>query len=448
MDTILIIAVFAGIALLLLLNISLKIPAFLSLLIASVFTGLIAGLEPIAIINSMKEGMGKTLGFIATVVGLGAIFGAILEHTGGARVLAKWLLLFLGEKQVGTALMLTGFLVSIPVFFDVGFVILYPVIAALQKQSGKSLLLYALPLLGGLAVGHAFIPPTPGPMAVAEILNVSLPHVILAGMAVGVPSAILGGLLYGNYLGKRLHIESSELAPALEIPDKQHPPNVAEVFSILLLPIFLIVCSTFIDSDILKFENQGLKQMLSMICHPFSALIIANILAWTILGLKRGLSKDQLASISTKSFYPVGVIILVTGAGGVYKEVLITTGAGEMMAKSMHASGMSILLFAFLAAAFIRVMQGSATVAMITAAGLVAPLLQHFVLSDFQIALVVISIASGATVLSHLNDSGFWMVKEFLGITERQCLRAWTVASSIIGFSGLLVCFILFKLIE
>jgi Gnt-I system low-affinity gluconate transporter len=447
MESNLLIAVLSSITLILVLIIRFKIPAFIALLIASISAGLIAGMDPVSLMTTIKDGMGKSLGFIATVVGLGAIFGGILEHTGGAKTLAKWLLNLLGDKNTSTAMTVTGLLVAIPVFFDVGIIILYPVIAALQRQTGKSLIYYAVPLIGGLAVGHAFIPPTPGPLAIAEILNIPLGNMIIWGFIVGIPCAILGGMVYGKYLGGKLFIEAKSSVSSIEEIENYKKPGINLVLPILLFPVLLIVFSTVIDSGMITFENPKTKSILSMLTHPFSALLLANLIAWYVLGIKRGMTKEILADISTKSFYPIGVIILVTGAGGVFKEVLISTGIGDAIATSMQAAGIGIIAFAFITAMLVRILQGSATVAMITAGGLVAPLLVHYTLSSSQLALVGVAVASGATSFSHLNDSGFWMVKEVFGLTEPQAIRTWTVASTIIGFVGFGICLMLFYIL-
>jgi Gnt-I system low-affinity gluconate transporter len=427
-------AVFAGIILLLFLILKLKIPAFISLLIASIATGMLAGMDPGVVMDTVKSGMASTLGFVATVIGLGAIFGGILEHTGGATVLASWILSKTGEKKAPLALMLTGFLVSIPVFFDVGFIILFPMLVALHHKTGKSIIYYAVPLLAGLGVTHAFIPPTPGPLAVAEIIGAPLGWIVLIGIAIGLPTAYISGILYGKYLGNRLKISIPEIT--LLPNNNQKSPTIKSVLPILLLPIIMIVVNTMIDSKLLTTGNAATDSIAKMICHPFSALIFANLLAWYILGKGTGLNNKQLTDISTKSLYPAGIIILVTGAGGVFKQVLIDTGAGKMIAESMQAAGLSIIVFAYLASALIRILQGSATVAMITGAGLVAPMLASYSLSDIQLAALVISIASGATTASHLNDSGFWLVKEFMGLSEKDGMRTWTVTSSILGITG------------
>ncbi|SDB21491.1 Gnt-I system low-affinity gluconate transporter [Flavobacteriaceae bacterium MAR_2010_188] len=431
----LIFAVLAGIAVLLILILRFKIQAFISLLIASITVGIIAGMPPMDIIKTMQEGMGGTLGFVAVVVGLGAIFGTILEHSGGAEALANYLLSKFGEKRATWAMTITGFFIAIPVFFDVAFIILVPLVYSLQRRTKKSLLLYAIPLLAGLTITHSFIPPTPGPVAVADILGADLGWVILFGFLAGVPAAIISGPLFGKYISKKINISAPELDTTDDV--KTAYPAVGLILGIIGVPILLIVCNTLINSPLT--DSWGIpdfaKEWLEMIGHPFSALIIANLLAWYLLGIKRGASKKHLLKISTESMGAAGIIILLTGAGGVFKQMLVNTHTGEMLANYFADKGVSILLFAFIAAGLVRILQGSATVAMITAAGLTAPLITANI-SEIDKALMVIAIAAGASMLSHVNDSGFWLVSKYLGLTEKQTFKSWTVMTTILAFVG------------
>jgi len=442
----LLLAVFIGVAVLLVLILYVRIQAFISLLIASIVVGLIAGMEPMQIIETIQTGMGNTLGFVAVVVGLGSMFGAILEHSGGAEALGNYMLEKLGEKNASWALMITGFFVAIPVFFDVAFIILIPIIYSLQRKSGKSLLLYAIPLLAGLAITHAFIPPTPGPVAVADILKADLGWVILFGFIVGIPTAILSGPLFGKYIAKRIFVS----APAMNEKEykDQNFPGVILVLSIIAIPINLIVLNTIISSPLVpeSLLSETTRNWFKMIGHPFTALIIANLMAWYLLGIKRGFSKEKLFDITSKSMGPAGVIILLTGAGGVFKEMLVNTGTGEMIANYFSSVGISILLFAFIAAALIRILQGSSTVAMITSAGITSPLLMGN-MNEIDKALLVIVIASGASILSHVNDSGFWLVSKYLGLNEKQTFKSWTLMTTILATVGFLTAFILSKLL-
>lgn len=436
-DYSLIFSVLLGIGILLLLILRFKIQAFIALLIASICVGIFAGMPPLEIITTMKQGMGNTLGFVAVVVGLGAMFGAILEHSGGAKALASYLLDKFGEERASWAMVITGFFIAIPVFFDVAFIILVPLLYSLQRKTKKSLLLYAIPLLAGLAITHAFIPPTPGPVAVADILKADLGWVILFGFLVGIPTAIVCGPLFGKYIAKKIFIEAPEIEIDSTINETKKPPSVYTILAIIGIPIILIVGNTILNSSLLTTDiiSSDMKNWIAMIGHPFTALIIANIIAWYFLGVKRNFTKDKLVSITTKSMEPAGIIILLTGAGGVFKQVLVNTGTGEMLANYFADKGMSILLFSFLAAAIIRLLQGSATVAMITSAGITAPLLSIDV-TAIDKALLVISIASGASIASHVNDSGFWLVSKYLGLNEKETFKSWTIMTTILALTG------------
>ncbi|MGB5818241.1 MAG: gluconate:H+ symporter [Saonia sp.] len=434
-ETNLILAIVIGIALLLFLILKLKIHAFIALLIGSITVGLIAGLDAQQIIKTVQDGMGSTLGFVATVVGLGAMFGAILEYSGGAKTIANFMIGKFGMKRAPTAMVISGFLIAIPVFFDVAFIILVPMIYALQRKTKKSLLLYAIPLLAGLAITHAFIPPTPGPIAVAEIIGAELGWVILIGFMVGIPTALVSGLWFGKYISKKIHVE----APAAnEDTEETNLPHIGLTLWIISTPIVLILLNTVFTSDLIPLKNSVIKNFISLIGHPFSALIIANILAWYFFGIRRGFSKEKLFKITGKSLEPAGTIILLTGAGGVFKQVLTNTGAGELLATSLSNAGFPILAFAFVSAAIVRIIQGSATVAMITAAGLAAPLIANTPLGNAELACLVIAIASGASIFSHVNDSGFWLVGQYLGITEKQTFRSWTIMTTLLALTGFL----------
>ena len=428
-----ILAVILGIAVLLFLILKLKINAFIALLIGSIIVGISAGLDAEQIIKTVQEGMGNTLGFVATVVGLGAMFGAILEYSGGAKTIANFMIAKFGVQRAPIAMVVSGFLIAIPVFFDVAFIILVPMIYALQRKTGKSLLLYAIPLLAGLAITHAFIPPTPGPIAVANIIGAELGWVILIGFIVGIPTALASGLLFGKYIAKRIHVEAPK---EIEKGEETDLPNIGITLWIISVPIFLILLNTVLNSDLVPLENKTILSGISLVGHPFTALIIANILAWYFFGIKRGFSKEKLFKITSKSLEPAGTIILLTGAGGVFKQVLTNTGAGELLATSLSEAGIPLLAFAFISAAIVRIIQGSSTVAMITAAGLVAPLMVNTALSGPQLGCMVIAIASGASIFSHVNDSGFWLVGQYLGITEKETFKSWTVMTTILAFTG------------
>jgi Gnt-I system low-affinity gluconate transporter len=431
----------AGVIVLLLLVLKARINAFISLLITAVFVGILAGMPLKEVITAIQKGMGETLGFIAVVVGLGAIFGQILESSGGAHSLANYLLKKFGQGRASWAMMLTGFIVAIPVFFDVGLIILIPVIYALARDTKKSLLLFGIPLLAGLAVAHSFVPPTPGPVAVSEIIGAQLGWVIPMGLLLGLPTAIIAGPLFGKFIAGKINVQ-----PPDEIPEESEERNIARglpsfwlIIILIGTPLILIVISTLtgVMIDTGTVNSTTVTDILIFTGHPFSALIIATLLAIWLLGIKRGISRDKIMSLSTKALGPAGIIILVTGAGGVLKEVLVESGIGETLANSVAGADLSPILLAWILAALIRVTQGSATVAMITAAGIIAPVMPVLALDEPHKAIIVIAIASGATILSHVNDSGFWLVSKYFGMDEKQTLRSWTVMETIISLCGL-----------
>ena len=435
MDYALLWAVLGGIALLLLLILRFKLPAFLALLLASISVGVFVGISIAKILSTLQEGMGNTLGFVAIVVGLGTLLGGLLEHSGGAEALAQQLLKSFGEKRTDWALVTAGFLLAIPVLFDVAFILLVPIVYSLQRKTGKSILLYGLPLLAGLAITHAFIPPTPGPVAVAEILSANLGWVIAFGFVVGLPTAAISGPLFARIISKKIMVK----APVISSPEGQNmaaPPRLGVVLLVIGLPLGLIVLNTFFTSfAITPTLPLYIEETLGLIGHPFGALLIANLVAWYILGKKQGVSSAALNQLANRSMAPAGLIILLTGAGGTFKQMLITTNAGKMLAEVFAAQGVPLLLFAFLAAVSIRLLQGSATVAMITSAGLTAPLLNE-ALTAPQKALIVLAIAAGASIMSHVNDSGFWLVSKYLGLTEKETFRSWSIMTLLIALLG------------
>ena len=441
MDTTLLLAFVGGVGILLFLILFLRINAFISLLVSSIAVGVFSGMPFDLIIENVIKGMGNTLGFVATIVGLGAIFGAILEHSGATERLSDYLLKKFGTENAPTALSLSGFLIAIPVFFDVAFIILVPVIYALQKKTKKSLLFFAIPLLASLAVTHAFIPPTPGPIAVADILKADLGWVIFFGFIVGLPTTIIAGLIFGKFISKKIHVE----VPNLELETKRRAvnlPNIGLVIGLILLPILLILFNT-VTGVVYKGTESYWLEIIGFLGHPIVALIISTLLGMYFLGVRYGATKEELQAVSMKALGPAGIIILITGAGGVFKQMLVESGAGKMLAEQFIQYNFMPLLSAFLVALIVRLLQGSATVAMITAAGIMAPILMNLDISSMQLALLTLAIAAGASGFSHVNDSGFWLVNRYLGLTEVQTLRSWTVMTGLLSIVAFLIIFTL-----
>jgi Gnt-I system low-affinity gluconate transporter len=427
-----------GIAVLLVLILCLRLPAFMALLMVSAGVGLGLGMSPSSLLASITAGMGNTLGFIAVVVGLGTMLGALLEFAGGVRAIAASLLTRAGETRAGWALSGTGLLVGVAVFFDVALVILVPLIRPLCASSGRHPMYFATPLMAGLLVGHAFIPPTPGPIAVAELLNADLGWVIVMGLACGIPATIVAGPILANRYRSVPPLPTPALSAAnvqsfRDDGDVHVSIRLGEALFAILLPLALIVGNT-VGQRVLP--EGGARTTLEFIGHPFIALLLACLYAYVAFGVSRRVPVRRLQEIMTRSLEPAGVVVLVTGAGGVFKQVLVDSGVGDLLGNYFSQQAIPPILLAFALASLIRIAQGSATVAMITAAGLTAPILQHLMLSPAQTALVVIAIAAGASVVSHVNDSGFWLVNRFLNQTEAETLKSWTVISTVAGVTG------------
>lgn len=437
----LILIALAGIFLLLFLVIRTKLHAFVSLLLVSLIVGVAAGMPLGDVIASIQNGMGGTLGFVAVVVGLGAMFGKMLEVSGGAERLAQTLVSKFGEDKAQWALGITGFIVAVPVFFDVGFIILVPIVYGLAKKTGRSLLYYGIPLLAGLVVTHSFIPPTPGPIAVANLIGADLGWVILFGVLAGIPAMILAGPVFGKYIAKKIHVTIPDYMEFKEIDTSKELPSFKMILSLILIPLVLILANTL--SAVLLDEGNAVRDFLTFLGHPFVALTIATLLTFVFLGTRRGYSRDEVQEIATKALEPAGIIILVTGAGGVFKQVLIDSGVGDDLGEMMAGSPLPAIVLAFLIATVVRVAQGSATVSMVTAAGLITPLLEIQNITGAALGLIVIAIASGATVLSHVNDSGFWLVNRYFGLDVKDTLKSWTIMETIIGLTGFAVVFLI-----
>lgn len=438
----LLLVTFLSIGLLLYLVLRAKLHPFLSLLITAMFLGVTSGMPLSKVNTAIQNGLGGTLGFVATVVGIGGIFGQILEASGGTEAIARNLIRRFGKDKAHWSLVMAGFLIAIPVYFDVGFIILVPVVYALAKDTKRSTLFYAIPLLAGLAVTHTFVPPTPGPVAVADMLGADLGWVILIGSLIGLPVAILAGPVFGSYISKKIDVAPPKhMMEELNNGTEQSEcslPSFTAVATIIGMPLMLMVVKSVIELLIkLGYMQEGIVYDISVfVGHPFTALIIATLMAAYFLGTRRGFTRKQLLDVSAKALAPAGMIILIIGSGGAFKEMLIQSGVGNVLAEGISATKLPPIVLAFIIAAAVRITLGSATVSMITAAGIIGPILEAYTLSEIHLALIVISIASGATILSHVNDSGFWLVGKYLGLTEMQTLRSWTVMETIIALGG------------
>jgi gluconate transporter len=329
-----------------------------------------------------------------------------------------------------------AFLVGLPIFFEVGFIILVPLVWSLARESKRSLLYYGMPLTAGLTFTHALVPPHPAPAAAAQLLGADLGLSILYGAALSAPMAIVGGIFYGNWIAKRIYVPLPKIAAREdEKPADHKAPPVGLVVFILLMPVLFIFAAT-----IANMTNSPGKGALGFFGHPFTALLATVLFSMYVFGLRRGMTRDQIARMSTESLVPIGTLLAIMGGGGAFKQVIVDAGVGPYAGQLLATSAISPLIVAYIIAAAMRVAQGSATVAIITAAGIVAPIVKG--IPGYTPEMIMLSLCCGGTILSHVNDAGFWMVNEYLGMSVPQTLKSWTVMKiivSLFGFAILLV---------
>lgn len=436
----LVIAALVGLALLLVLIIKFKIHAMISILIGAITIGLVAGMPFSEIVLAVNDGIGNTLKGIALLVGLGSMFGAILETSGGAQTLAVTMVRKFGDEKAAWALGLTGLVIAMPVFFDAGLIILIPLAFSLAKKTKRSTLFYVIPLLAGLAVGHAFIPPTPGPVLVATMLNVDLGWVILVGILCGTVAMIVAGPIWGSICGKKYMVPVPEHVANQEDFDESKLPKFGTIVLIILIPLVLIILKSL--AGVVP-AMAPVASIFTFLGEPFVALLIATVVAMFVLGTKHGYSLEELEKIMTKSLEPTGLILLVTACGGVLRYVLQYSGLGDLIGNAVASINMPIVVVAFVVAALVRICVGSSTVAMTMAAGIIAAMPGIADLSPLYLACTVAAVAGGATVCSHFNDSGFWLVKSLVGIDEKTTLKTWTIMETLVGVTGFVVAFII-----
>lgn len=438
----LLIAAALGIVLLLILIIKFKVHPILSLLISALFIGLGAGMPVSTLVSTVEKGAGETLQGIVLLIGLGSLFGGILEVSGGAQCVAQTLINKFGEKNAGIALGVTALVVGTTVFLEAGVVILIPLAFGLAKKTKKSTLYYVIPLLAGLATGFAFIPPSAGSVLVANMLGVDLGVMIAVGVPVGILSLIFAGILWSKFIGKRIHTGLPMNNQEIREEDSNMLPDFKTVIGIIIVPLALILLST-ISTYIPALKP--IRPILEFLGTPFVALIIAVLLAMYFLGTKQGYSPEQLKKILDRSLRPTGQILLVITGGGIIRWILQDCGMGNIIGPALEKSGLPLIIVAFLIAALIRTSVGAAVVAMTMAAGIMASMPTVAGLSPVYLAAMVCAINGGATAFSHVNDSGFWLVSSLLEIDEKTTLKSWTIMETIIGFTGL-ICAIIISL--
>ncbi|PQZ84887.1 GntP family transporter [Arthrobacter sp. MYb222] len=432
----------AGVALLLLGVIKFKMPAFIVLLLVSMLVALAAGIPIQEVAGLVTEGMGGTLGSVAVLVGLGAMLGKVIEISGGAQVLSTRFTALFGPRRVIAALTTAAFLLAIPVFFDVGFIVLVPIIYGFAKALGVPPVKIGLPVGAIMLAIHVVVPPHPGVVGGAEILGADIGWATILGLAFCAP---LGVLSY--FVAKRINrreipmlpetaeqFESFGASGAGTTLAKTKAPTSSMVISMTLLPIVMIMLGT-VGGSLVPAESTA-ANILGFVGSPAVALLVTVLAAYYLLGVRSGWSSEQTGKVMDSALAPAAIVILVTGAGGVFGKVLTESGIGTVLAQSLAAAGLPIIVMAFILAAILRASQGSATVAIITTTGLLAAAVEAGDFSTVQTALILAAVGFGAFGLSHVNDSGFWIVTRFLGLSVAEGLRTWTVLTTVLGVAG------------
>lgn len=450
-----------AVALLLFLIIKVKLHAFIALVLVSLLTALAAGIPVADVPSALSFGFSNTLGSVALLVGFGVMIGRLLEITGGAQVLADTLINRFGEKRAPFALGVAALLFGFPIFFDAGLVVFLPIIMTVARRFGGSILLYAFPAAGAFAAMHALVPPHPGPVAAAELLGANIGLTLIVGVPVAVASWYVGAFLVSQFMGRRFHVDiptslfgeinggrdfgedgrsDTDGTPATGTTGTvtRTAPSFATVLGVLLLPLVLIsfntVLSTLMTAGVIE-EGATWAEYLKLLGTTSIALLITVVVAILVLGVRNRPMAD-VSDILDNALGPICAIILITGAGGMFGGVLRLSGIGDALSGSLSNLGISLILQAFVISTLLRVAQGSATVALTTTAGLLSASVAAADLSNLQQTALVMAIAAGATVLSHVNDSGFWLVSRFFGMDVKTTLKTWTVLETTLGLSA------------
>lgn len=414
---------------------------FVVLLLASMFLGLIVGMTPTAVVTSVTNGFGGTLGTIAIVIGTGTILGKMLAESGGAEQIANTILSAFGEKRVNWALLFVAIIIGFPVFFEVGIILLIPILYTVFKKTKLPFMKIGIPMVAGLSTVHGLVPPHPAPMIAINAYNADIGTTILLSLIVGIPSAIIAGPIFGNYISKRIHVDPpEELMEQFSTKQVKRPPGFGITLLTILLPVILMLIGSA-ASIVDPAGTRGFTGFCKFIGNEVTALLIAVVFAFITLGYARGFNRDQIYKFSVECLAPTAIIILIIGGGGAFKQVLIDSGVGKAIASLATNAHINVIFFAYFIAALIRVATGSSSVAMTTAAGIVAPILA--LTHGVNVGLVVLATGAGSLILSHVNDAGFWLVKEFFNMTVTETLKSWTVMETILSIVAFVITLLL-----
>ncbi|MFY4775183.1 gluconate:H+ symporter [Metabacillus sp. RGM 3146] len=402
--------------------------AFISLTVASLFLAIFAGVPMDKIVSAYETGVGTVLGHLIGILALGTILGKMMSDSGAGMQVAEFFIKKFGAKNLPWAMLLSGFIIGIPVFFEVGLVILLPLVIAIRKSAKQNILLIGIPVLAGLSIVHGLVPPHPGAMTAIGIYKANLGKVLLYSLIIAFPTAVIAGPLFAKWIHKRVKPEGEPAIVRVETKINQLP-GTGVSFLIILLPVILMLLT--LVAPYLSMPA-GLEKFLLFIGSPVIALLISCFAAYFFLGYRQGMDKTLIKKLTEECLMPLASIILIIGAGGGFKQILIESGVGNAIASMADQLSLSPIVLAFLVAGLIRIATGSATVSLTTAAGIVSPVVAH--MSGVNLELLVIATGAGSLMFSHVNDAGFWLVKEYMGLTVKETFKTWTVMETILSF--------------
>lgn len=431
----------AGIVLLLILITGFKLNTFVSLIIVAFIVALALGMPLENVVSSIEGGLGGTLGHIALIFGLGAMLGRLIADAGGAQRIAMTLINKFGEKRIQWAVVVASFIVGIALFFEVGLVLLIPIVFSIAKELRISILYLGIPMAAALLATHSFLPPHPGPTVIAGEYGADLGVVLLYGIMIAIPTVIIAGPLFTK-VAKKIAPDAFNKTGNIDSLGEQKTFKLEQTpgFGISVLtamfPVLLMAISTIVDlvQNSVGVEDNTIIEIIRLVGNPSSAMLLSLLLAFYTMGIARKIPIKQVMDSCASSIAAIGMMLLIIGGGGAFKQVLIDGGVGDYVAELFKETSMSPLLFAWLVAAILRISLGSATVAAISTAGLVVPMLAQY---DVNLALVTLATGAGSSICSHVNDAGFWMIKEYFGLSMKETFSTWTILSTITSVVGL-----------
>ncbi|CAL9390530.1 MULTISPECIES: GntP family permease [Streptomyces] len=425
------IAVLAGIAVIVLLITKFKLHAFLSLTIGSLALGAFAGAPLDKVITSFSTGLGSTVAGVGVLIALGAILGKMLADSGGADQIVDTILAKAGGRSLPWAMVLIASVIGLPLFFEVGVVLLIPVVLMVAKRGNYSLMRIGIPALAGLSVMHGLVPPHPGPLVAIDAVGANLGVTLALGVLIAVPTVVIAGPVFSKYAARWVDVPAPErMIPQRPSEDLERRPGFGATLATILLPVVLMLAKALVDI-VIDDPEHNVQRVFDVIGSPLIALLAAVLVGIFTLGMPAGFSKERISSLVEKGLAPIAGILLIVGAGGGFKQTLIDTGVGQMILDISEDWSIPALLLAWLIAVAIRLATGSATVATVSAAGLVAPLAAD--MSTTHAALLVLAIGAGSLFFSHVNDAGFWLVKEYFGLNVGQTIKTWSIMETIIS---------------